>query len=306
MSVEQPKIETNSLEQEKLEEKELKQEGEKIYSEEFTDQLDAILNYEFKDENGENFVLKETIDQGLEKISENENNLEEKKKFVGSLVKKISEIPHYSWAINFSESMKTGESNCSNCSSLLGLILEKLQDKAGIKNIEYVFPAGHAANVVTFEDGSVFFADSRNNFFKDSEIGKRITVERRGNLKIYKLNEYDGDYKIVPALPLKEGILAGYLGNLNSAFKTVRGDIPEIKKEIPEEQKEDFIRGAEDICKRMDLTEEKVKHLVKILDVFGSEIREYEESDEFKKELERVCLLQVSKNKIFKMSDLEK
>jgi hypothetical protein len=54
--------------EEKSEEVELKLEGEKIYSEDFTEKLNEVLKHEFKDGDGKPFFLKELVDGYLNKF----------------------------------------------------------------------------------------------------------------------------------------------------------------------------------------------------------------------------------------------
>jgi len=115
--------------------------------------------------------------------------------------------------------MKTGKMNCSCCSTLLGLILEGTKDVTKIKNVEYGLPVGHAVNVVDLINRRTFLLDSREGIIEELSE-ENAEIKQYNNLKIYKLREIKGKrvYQIIPVLPLKEGILVSYFGNLGAAY----------------------------------------------------------------------------------------
>ena len=223
---------------EKIESLELRLKGEEIYQNYFIEELNNILNHEFEIEfkdRKEKVVLKETMENWLKRFSSPEFaklSLSQKanvqKEFLQELVAQISKIPPGSWSIDFEKAIKTGKMNCSCASALLGLILKSTQDVTKIKDIEYGFPVDHAVNVVKLIDKRIFLLDSREGIIEELPE-ENIEIEQCNNLKVYKLKEIKGKriYQIIPVLPLKEGVLVSYLGNLGAAYICLQEKIPE-------------------------------------------------------------------------------
>ncbi len=293
---------------------ELRCKGEKIYSKEFAGKLDEILDHEFKikdkEGQGERIVLKDVIDKHLEGFSSQEffhlppeKKAGSQKSFVQELVSNISRISTDNWSIDFKRTMKTGGANCSAVSILLGLILESTKEISGIKNIEYGMPADHAINIIHFSDGKFYFADSKANIFED--ITKNADIEEKEGFKIYRIKELSNKliggikHKIIPALPIKEGAIISYLGNLCAAYIIAQDELPGAFKKIyaptPEEiksfqwlaRKELSREGAKEISQENSLSEEKFLNLAKIRDSFIGKLESYTKGEEFRKERKR-------------------
>ena len=114
-------------------------------------------------------------------------------------------------------------------------------------------PADHAVNIVNFSDGKFYFVDSRANVFED--ITENANIEEKEGFKVYKIKELSKKFfvgikhRIVPTLPIKEGTIISYLGNLCGAFIIAQGKIPEAFREIYKptlEEIESFQRLAEE------------------------------------------------------------
>lgn len=286
--------------EENLEEERLRLEGEKIYSEDFIEKLDDVLGHEFKSKDGkEKITLKQVVNEYLKRFAAEEfsqkalkEQSEVQLQFLEDLAEKISEILPDSWSINFRQAIENNALNCSNCASLTGLILENNKEKFNLQNIEYGFPYGHAINIITLADGRVFYVDSKNNIVEDFELNKNTKIEDKNGLKVYKINELKGkiDYKIIPALPLKEGILISYLGNLESSCNSVKGKLPDVIKKRPEKERREFQEGAKRVYDEEGLfSENKHQRLIKILESFEQKqmLDKYGESKEFKSEAKR-------------------
>ena len=297
---------------EKIESLELRLEGEKIYQNYFIEELSNILNHkfeiEFKDRK-EKVALKETIENWLKRFSSPEfANLSPsqksnfQKEFLRELVVQINKIPPGSWSIDFKKAMKTGKMNCSCCSTLLGLILEGTKDVTKIKDIKYGFPVGHAVNVVNLIDKRTFLLDSREGIIEELSE-ENAEIKQYNNLKIYKLREIKGKriYQIIPVLPLKEGILVSYFGNLGAAYICSQEKIPEgwknfIREEDLKEYKkqrkfqevrEQLQKEGKKMFEEEELSEKRIQFLPKIREVFAGNLEDYKKTEPFQKEIKR-------------------
>jgi len=297
--------------EDKIIEQELRQEGEEIYSKEFIENIDEILNYKFKDRTSEKgaIVLKDIIDEHIKKLqnlSEPEK-IEASKKFVNDLVLHIDAIPVAHGIVDFKSAIRIGGLNCSSSAALLGLILEKNKEKVAIQKVEYGLPVDHALNIVHFNDGKIYLVDARNNIFEDITENAQIEERKEEELKIYRINKKIGlGHRIIPAVPLKEGIIAAYLSILFGAYlkvetvnkKHIEGAIlAEIYKIYPSISKnelrlkrvlKDELQGVPlEVAKRIYqenlLTEEKIIHLMKIFSVVHH-AGDYTQTKEFRRE----------------------
>lgn len=297
--------------EDKIIEQELRQEGEEIYSKEFIENIDEILNYKFKDRTSEKgaIVLKDIIDEHIKKLqnlSEPEK-IEASKKFVKDLVLHIDAIPVDHGIVDFKSAIRIGGLSCSSSAALLGLILEKNKEKVAIQKVEYGLPVDHALNIVHFNDGKIYLVDARNNIFEDITENAQIEERKEEELKIYRINKKIGlGHRIIPAVPLKEGIIAAYLSILFGAYlkvetvnkKHIEGAIlAEIYKIYPSISKnelrlkrvlKDELQGLPlEVAKRIYqenlLTEEKIIHLMKIFSVVHH-AGDYKQTKEFKRE----------------------
>ena len=322
---------------EKIEFLELKLEGEKIYQNYFVEKLSNILNHKFEIElknRKEKVVLRETIENWLKKFSNPEFanlSLNQKsdfqKEFLRELVAQINKIPSGRWSIDFEKTIKTGRINCSCCSALLGLILESTKEATKIKNIEYGLPVGHAVNVVDLINGRTFLLDSREGIIE--ELTKENTeIKQYNNLKIYEIREMKGKrvYQIIPVLPLKEGVLVSYLGNLGAAYICYQEKIPESWKNFIREEdlkeykkqkkfqeaREQLQKEGKELFKEKELSEKRIQFLPKIRDIFAGSLENYKKTESFQKEIKRYREIYYKKEEkkkemeTFKRSFLEK
>jgi len=307
---------------EKIESLELRLEGEKIYQNYFIEELNNILNHkfeiEFKDRK-EKVVLKETIENWLKRFSSPEfANLSPiqksnfQKEFLRELVVQINKIPPGSWSIDFKKAMKTGKMNCSCCSTLLGLILESTKDVTKIKDIEYGFPVDHAVNVVNLIDQRTFLLDSREGIIEEL-FEENAEIKQYNNLKIYKFREIKGKrvYQIIPVLPLKEGILVSYFGNLGAAYICSQEKIPEgwknfIREEDLKEYKkqkkfqeirEQLQKEGKKLFEKEELSEKRIQFLLKIREIFAGSLENYKKTESFQKEIKRYREIYYKKEK---------
>ena len=280
----------------------LKQEGEKIYKTEFTDKLDKVLDKEFKieekNEKGKvtekEMVLKDILEEDLKKFKapefsrlSKEQKAKIQEEFLKNLTEKISKIPSSdrssaTWSCYFSKALKTGEMNCSACASLNALILENTKKITEIDQIEFGLPHEHAMNIITLSNGQIYYVDPRNNVFEN--LSRNIKIENKNGLKVYKIKELRGgmDYKIIPTLNVKEGIIAGYLDNLPKSAKSKFPSSVEIEgwKKIKS--------GAKEIFEEKEISNERFKQLKKLKNFFNKKLYKYQESKEFKSEIKRV------------------
>ena len=294
---------------EKIEFLELKLEGEKIYQNYFIEELNNILNHKFEIElknRKEKVVLRETIENWLKRFSSSKFanlSLNQKsdfqKEFLRELVAQINKIPYGRWSIDFKKAIKTGKMNCSCCSALLGLILESIKDITKVKDIEYGLPAGHSVNIVNLINKRIFLLDSREGIIE--ELTKENTeIKQYNNLKIYKIREMKGKrvYQIIPVLPLKEGVLVSYLGNLGAAYICYQEKIPESWKNFIREEdlkeykkqkkfkeaKEQLQKEGKKLFEEEELLEKRIEFLPKIREIFASGLEDYKKTESFQKE----------------------
>jgi hypothetical protein len=285
------KTELSKEKSDKKENSELKLE-DKIFEGDFNGKYNEIMSHEFTIEgkDGEKTInLKKIVAKysglALDSLASEKN----REDFVKELVEQISKIPNDKWSINFNHAIESGKMNCSNCASLIGLILEKNKEKFGIQNIEYGMPYGHALVIITFSGGKVFYVDSRNNAFENLEVGSNTKIEERNGLRVYKISQLKGrmGYNIIPTLDLKEGILSSYLSNLDSARKTSEGKFDDEDKLKSEEEQLQSIKAAKKIIQEMRLSDKDKKQYEKLKDLFSGKIDKYVRTGEFKSEIKR-------------------
>jgi len=301
--IEEKFLESRKKEKEKPEY--LKIEGEKIYKTEYVDKLDKVLEKKFKtgekNEKGEakEIVLKDTVEEHLKifrtpefsKLSK-EQKAGIQKQFVKDLTEMINKIPDSgiaSWSFYFKRALKTGEMNCAACASLNGLILENSKKTTELEKIEFGLPYGHAMNIVTFSNGQIYYVDPRNNVFEN--LRRNIKIEYKNGLKVYKIKELKGGMysKIIPTLPVKEGVIGCYVDNLHSTLNSAENKFPEslkmgrTVKELKKIQKE-----AQKICQEKGLNNKSYEQLKKIKEFFNKKVFKYQESREFKTEIKRM------------------
>jgi hypothetical protein len=297
-------IETKFLESRKKDKEKtpesLKTEGEKIYKNEFTDKLPHVLEKKFKSEKGEEIVLKDVMEEGLKKFPPEFSKLSKEQKtkiqkeFVKDLTEQISKIPASDrsssyWSFYFEKALKTGAMNCSACASLNGLILENTKKITELEKIEFGLPSGHAMNIITFSNGQIYYVDPRNNVFEN--LKRNMKIEYRNGLKAYKIKELKGGMysKIIPTLPVKEGIISCYVDNLHSAFNSARGRLPESLKIDSNVKKIKKIQeGAQKICQEKGINNQSYEQLKELKQFFNKKRFKYQESKEFKTEMKRI------------------
>ena len=299
--------------QESQENLELRREGERIYTEEFAGKLDDILGHEFKvkgeDGRERNIVLKDIIDRHLEGFSSPEfaalsmeGKAEKQREFVRDLGRGVDSIPFGDiWAFYFKRMMETGETNCSGSSSLLGMILEGTKEQSGIKSVEQGYPFGHAVNMITLGDSRLYLADTRSGLLED--ISNYAQAEDRKGLKVYKIKQprdKNGGpipWHNIPAVPMKEGVIGMYLGNLRSAYEAGGGNFDEaLSMGYSSKELEEIQKMAKDVCRERGLSSpEEYDRLGKVQEFFVGKINEYLRSPEFRREIRRVKKLTRSK-----------
>lgn len=130
------------------------------------------------------------------------------------LVKALRKIPHKKWSFFPDIMIKERSGNCSGKAFLLGEITKRL----GFP-VEYGCPVGHAVAVAKLSDGSRAYLDGANGVFA------RLGAERDpafADVAAYGINKRGVEYSTVPVLPLEEGAMVAYLGNI----KAMEGDAP--------------------------------------------------------------------------------
>lgn len=197
----------------------------------------------------------------------------------------ISKIPSGAWSIDFEKAIKTGKMNCSCASAFLGLVLESIKKITKIKKIEFGFPPDHGVNIVTLKDGRIFLLDPRKGIVEELNE-KNSEIKWYHNLKVYHLKKDKRKaYQAIPVLPLKEGILVSYLGNLAGAWLCVQKKIPKgwsvsNKNQLKKLRKE--FKAAEEKLQQQgkklfedkELSEKRILFLTKIRKIFGGNLLE--------------------------------
>lgn len=119
-------------------------------------------------------------------------------------------IPLKKWSF-FPDAMSDEKAaNCSGAALIFGSIMN---DKLGIKT-EHVNPMGHAANFVTYSDGSTQFVDPRDAYRKSIKLGS--PREERDGFRIYELNDRNLEYSLLPVSEFKHGAMLTMFENVCS------------------------------------------------------------------------------------------
>jgi hypothetical protein len=295
-----PKVDKKEEIEKKLKEKSeqfsLQKEGEKIYKTEFADRSNEVLEKKFKTKEGEEIVLKDFLEEGLKKFSapefsklSKEQKTKIQKEFVKDLTEQINKIPSGTgWSFDFKRALKTGEMNCSACASLNGLILENTKKITKLEKIEMGLPHNHAMNIITFSNGQIYYVDPRNNVFEN--LSRNIKVEYKNGLKVYKIKELKGGMlsKIIPTLPVKEGIISCYVDDIHSAFHSAQGTLPEGLKGSSVKKLEKIQKEAKKVCEEKGINNESFEQLKELKEFFNKKFLKYQESREFKTEIKRI------------------
>lgn len=283
---------------------ELQREGGRIYSEEYGQKLNDILEHKFvsKNQEGKNeeVVLKDIVDKHLKNFASPEFSVlpmeekaEKQREFVKDLGRGINSIPGDDpWSFYFRRIMETGRMNCSGSTALAGMILENTKEQSGIKSVEYGAPFGHAVNIITFGDNQLYWADARNGVFEN--ISDCAKVENHNGLKIYKIDQpnekADVIYRTVPSTSMKEGIISSYLENLHSAYAAAEGKFDKaLKMGRSKEELKEIQKTAREVCQERELTSpEQLHHLRETRKFFTDKMNKYDQSKEFKEEAKRI------------------
>jgi hypothetical protein len=139
---------------------------------------------------------------------------------------KTKNIPFKKWGGFFPDAMAIeGAANCSGSALVFGVIMN---EEFGIKT-EHVNPIGHAANLVTFSDGTTQYVDPRNRVNFKLKLGD--PKEIRDGFKIYDISRSSLEYRLLPVSELKHGATLTLLENLCELEKAQDSD-PEAMQTI--------------------------------------------------------------------------
>ena len=137
----------------------------------------------------------------------------------------VRKIPFHKWSF-FPDSMAIeGSANCSGSALIFGVIMN---EEFGIKT-EHANPIGHAANLVTYSDGTIHYVDPRN------QVNLKLKLDRptqeRDSFRIYDIEKSELEYRLLPVSDLKYGATLTYLENLNALSNAKESD-PEARRVI--------------------------------------------------------------------------
>ena len=212
------------------------------------------------------------------------------KQFVEKLIHSISKIPFDSWSFTFTRSLESGKLNCSGCASLLGIIIEHMRSLSRIPLVEFVTPYGHAMNIIHFSDNSIYYADPRNEKFKNIS-NLILRTWNFGNLKVYRLKANLGftGYRIFPAVSVREGVLMSYGGNLGSMYNFAQGKIDQVLKESSSnEALEADMEEAHEILQKHGYSKGDVKRARVFVQSVEQDMQHFYASNDFKEEVSRL------------------
>ena len=262
----------------------VEEESQKILEEYFYEPYREFLNMEI-DVGVESFKLGEIIKNNLEKIkeaSDKEVKLKLQKEFIRELVKKLNNIPVGTWSLSPKQILETGRANCSNLSAVLVMIIENNKDSLGIKDIKYVEPYGHVANVVHFVDGSIYFADARSgNFF---EITDNVDMDERENVVIYKNRKLSDKLpvKFLPAMQSNsKGFVHVFANNASLILNTAEGKLDDVLQKKPQEERRLIIIEAKKAQNQLQINEVEAKKLQDLARKVGKPIYDFMESPQY-------------------------
>ena len=136
-------------------------------------------------------------------------------------------IPDNKWVF-FPDAMAIeGAANCSGSALIFGVIMN---EEFGIQ-AEHVNPVGHAANLVTFSDGTIHYVDPRNQV--NLKLKLDCSMQERDGFRIYDIEKSELEYRLLPVSELKHGATLTYLENLNALGSVKENDF-EAKRIIDE------------------------------------------------------------------------
>ncbi len=283
-------MESESLEMIALE-TELRAETQRVLDREFIAPLRDVLEAELPSKTGETFRLGEVVDRNIEAIKgaeSDEQRAERQKTLVSELVNTIKQLPSDSWSCSTRQLLENKAANCSNAASLLALILEQRQDDTGIKKFEYANPQGHSINIVSFDDGTMCYADPRNGVFED--VTKRMTVEDQPEMRLYVLKDPEPKmpHRFYPAVKKLHDIIVGvYAANMSEVPMFARGEFDEnMKRTAPPEELAKMQAQAQVAQQREEINDKTAEKYKEMAARLKAPVRAFRNTDRFKMEAE--------------------
>jgi len=238
---------------------------EKEYLRDFVSPLRELVDAELETESGEKFRLREVIEPLLDELQSEDakdpaRRVELQKRLVALLIKKLSSIPPATWETSPRATLETKKGNCAANAATLTELLGSVSAVSGIKKVEYVNPLGHAMNVVTLEDDSVWYADPRNDRLVDISANHE-KIRADNGVTAYRLIRPTKTtvFHVLPSLgSSKDAMVKSVSGNLAMVPDVARGVFAdEGQAAAPEAQRQKMQAGAIAARDRLGLTDER-------------------------------------------------